>query len=312
MIPRQGLVADGQRGAGLLWIIDCMTTTLPHGACRLDDWGLIRAEGPDAASFLHSQLTQSVTDLPANAARLGGYCSAKGRLMANFGLLRESAECVALVLPRELVPGLVKRLSMFVLRAKVKLRDASEETPLWGALGSAVPELPIWGLQGPWVRLPDALGHARAWHLGPLDAPALPRDAWDWAEVHAGLGWVRAATAEHFVPQMLNWELVGGVNFQKGCYPGQEVVARSQYRGTVKRRTQLLVGGAAAPATELFAGADRDSAVGEVVAAARWNGQAALLAEVQLSAWDGDANLALADGTPLTRAALPYAVKAPE
>jgi len=312
MIPRQGLVAQAQPPHKVLWIIERMTTTLPHGACRLDDWGLIRAEGPDAASFLHSQLTQSVTDLPTDAARLGGYCSAKGRLMANFVLLRESAECVALVLPLELLLGLLKRLSMFVLRAKVKLRDATGETPLWGVIGSAVPELPTWGVQGPWLRLPDAVGHARAWHLGPIDAPALPRDAWDWAEVHAGLGWVRTATAEHFVPQMLNWELVGGVNFQKGCYPGQEVVARSQYRGTVKRRTQLLLGGAAAPATELFAGDARDSAVGEVVAAARWNGEAALLAEVQLAAWESDAALTLADGTPLTRAALPYAVKAPE
>lgn len=288
-------------------------STLPHGSCRLDDWGLIRAEGADAAVFLHSQLTQSVTDLPPAQARLGGYCSAKGRLMANFILLHEGPEAFALLLPRELIPALVKRLSMFVLRAKAKLRDASEETPLLAVLGTEVPaDLPVWGLRDGFLRLPDALGQRRALHLGEIDGAALPRAAWDWAEVHAGLGWVRLATAEHFVPQMLNWELVGGVNFQKGCYPGQEVVARSQYRGTVKRRTQLLLGGAAAPATELFADAGREQPVGELVAAASWDGQSALLAELQLSAWEGASALQLADGTPLTRAALPYAVEAPQ
>ena len=287
--------------------------TLPHGSCRLDDWGLIRAEGPDAASFLQGQLTQSVTDLSTEQARLGGYCSAKGRLMANFILLREGPEAFCLLLPRELAAGLTKRLSMFVLRAKAKLRDASDETPLIGLVGTPVPaDLPVWGRRDGFIRLPDALGERRALHLGEVDGAALPRAAWDWAELHAGLAWVRQATAEHFVPQMLNWELVGGVNFQKGCYPGQEVVARSQYRGTVKRRTQLLLGGAAAPATELFAGPEREQAVGEVVAAASWNGQSGLLAEVQLAAWAGDAQLQLPDGTPLTRAALPYAVVAPE
>ncbi len=289
-----------------------MTTSLPHGACRLDDWGLIRAEGPDAASFLHSQLTQSVTDLRTDAARLGGYCSAKGRLMANFALLRESDTCVALLMPSDVLPALLKRLSLFVLRAQVKLRDASAETPVWGVMGAAVPDLPPWGVLAGWSRLPDALGQSRAWHLGALEAPALPREAWDWAEVHAGLAWVRAATAEHFVPQMLNWEVVGGVNFKKGCYPGQEVVARSQYRGTVKRRTQLLTGGAAAPGTELLEDGDLHAGVGEVVSAARWGDRAALLAEVQLSAWEGPEGLQLPDGTPLTRAILPYTVKAPE
>ncbi len=288
-------------------------STLPHGACRLEDWGLIRAEGPDAGAFLHGQLTQSVSDLPADQARLAGYCSAKGRLMANFILLREGPEAFALLLPRELAPALAKRLSMFVLRAKAKVRDASDETPLLAVLGAQVPaDLPVWGHRAGFVRLPDALGQPRALHLGELDGAALPRAAWDWSELHAGLAWVRSATAEHFVPQMLNWELVGGVNFQKGCYPGQEVVARSQYRGTVKRRTQLLLGASAAPGSELFAGPEREQPVGEVVMGACWENQAGVLAEVQLAAWESEAVLQLADGRTLQRAALPYAVKAPE
>ncbi|MBH9553043.1 CAF17-like 4Fe-4S cluster assembly/insertion protein YgfZ [Inhella gelatinilytica] len=290
-------------------------STLPHGITPLPEWGLVRAEGADAAAFLHGQLTQSVTDLPEQQARLAGYCSAKGRLMANPVLLRESPDHFALILPRELATGLAKRLTMFVLRAKAKLRDASAETALYGLLGNAVPaEQPVWSLQAGLLRLPDSLGQRRAWVFGspPEALPALPHGAWEWAEVHAGLPWVRQATAEHFVPQMINWELLDGVNFKKGCYPGQEVVARSQYRGTVKRRTQLLTGAQAAPATEIFAGEDREQAVGEVVAGAQWDGQSAVLAEVQLSAWESEQPLHLADGRALTRAALPYLIKAPE
>ncbi|MBB5205444.1 hypothetical protein HNQ51_002763 [Inhella inkyongensis] len=294
-------------------------TTATQGACRLAHWGLIRAEGADAASFLHGQLTQSVTDLSTTQARLGGYCSAKGRLMANFVLLREGPENFALLLPRELIPGLVKRLSMFVLRAKAKLRDASDETPIWGLVGPGVPaELPIWGVQAGLLRLPDALGQRRALVLGtqPPSSAELSAPDWAWLEVQAGLPWVSAGTAEHFVPQMINWELLGGVNFQKGCYPGQEVVARSQYRGTVKRRTQLLLGAAASPlplaGAELFAGPDREQPVGEVVMAAQQGDQMALLAELQLSAWETEAELQTSDGQRLQRAALPYAVKAPE
>jgi len=288
-----------------------MTQPLPHGACRLADWAVLEAQGPDAAAFLHAQLTQSVTDLDAGSARLGGYCNAKGRLFASFVLQRPEPETVRLLLPRELLAPLQKKLSMFVLRSKLKLAEAAVE--LYGLLGDAVPaDLPVWGLgsgTGDCIRLPDALGMRRALCLAEPPQPPLERDAWDWAELHAGLPWIQPATSEHFVPQMVNFELLGGVDFKKGCYPGQEVVARSQYRGTVKRRMQLLQGGSAAPGSELFAG---DDAVGEVVAAARWQDQAALLAEVQLAAWEGEAPLRLADGTVLTRAALPYDIKAPQ
>jgi tRNA-modifying protein YgfZ len=285
-----------------------MTTPLPHGACRLDDWGVLEALGPDAAAFLQAQLTQSVSDLDAARARPGGYCSAKGRLLASFVLLRPSPEQVLLLLPLELLAPLQRKLSMFVLRSKVKLQPLA--LPLHGLLGDAVPEaLPVWGVDGAVLRLPDALGQRRGLQWGDTSQPAIERGAWDWADIHAGLAWVRAATSEHFVPQMVNWELVGGVDFKKGCFPGQEVVARSQYRGTVKRRMQLLLGAAAAPGSPVFAG---DDEVGEVVQAAKWAGQAGLLAELQLAAWSGDAPLRLGDGAALQRAALPYAVEAPQ
>jgi folate-binding protein YgfZ len=282
-------------------------STLPHGSCRLDDWGLIQADGPDAAAFLHGQLTQAVSDLGLHQARPGGYCSAKGRLMATFVLRRSGPEQFQLLLPLDVLAPLMKKLSMFVLRSKLKFSQS--ELAVHGLIGDAVPEsLTVWGGDADLVRLPDALGQRRALRLGEAHDTLL-RAAWDWAELHAGLAWIRAATSEHFVPQMVNWELVGGVDFKKGCYPGQEVVARSQYRGTVKRRLQLLLGASAAPGTELLG---PEGAVGEVVQGAQWNDEAGVLAEVQLAAWDSEMPLTVADGRPLRRAALPYAVKAPE
>jgi tRNA-modifying protein YgfZ len=278
------------------------------GSLPLPDWAVLRAQGADAASFLQGQLTQSVTDLPPDAARLGGYCNVKGRLMAGFILVRPEPETIDLLLPRELLAPLQKKLSMFVLRAKAKLFDA--ELALHGLAGEAVPaDLPVWGRRGALIRLPDALGQRRALSFEAPALPALAPEAWAWLQLHAGIPWITAATSEHFVPQMINWELLGGVNFKKGCFPGQEVVARSQYRGTVKRRAQRLSGASAAPGTELL---HNGEAVGEVVLGAEWQGEAGVLAELQLSAWEGDAPITLADGRPLTRATLPYAVKAPE
>lgn len=285
-----------------------MSHPLPSGACRLDHWAVLEAQGPDAASFLHAQLTQSVVDLGPERARLGGYCNAKGRLLATFILRRPEAERVQLLLPAELLAPLQKKLSMFVLRSK--LRFAAPAQPLSGLLGDAVPaDLPVWGERDGLIRLPDGAGLRRGLLLGDSPLPLIDRAAWDWAELQAGLPWVTAATSEHFVPQMINWELLGGVDFKKGCYPGQEVVARSQYRGTVKRRVQLLRGAKAAAGSALFAG---DDEVGEVVLGADWGDEAGVLAELQLSAWESEAPLRLADGRPLHRATLPYAVKAPE
>lgn len=279
-----------------------------EGSLALPHWAELRVEGPDAASFLHGQLTQSVTDLRPEAARLGGYCNVKGRLQAGFVLLRESPERIDLWLPADLLPALQKKLSMYVLRAKARLSDGGAD--LHGVVGEAVPaDLSVWGRRGALLRLPDALGLRRALHRGPVDGATLPREAWDWLELHAGIPWVTAATSEHFVPQMINWELLGGVNFKKGCFPGQEVVARSQYRGSVKRRAQLLLGGNAAPGSALLQAGEP---VGEVLLGAAWQGQAGVLAELQLDAWEGDAPLSLADGTPLQRATLPYPVRAPE
>jgi len=299
------------------------------GALRLADWGLIRAQGADAASFLHGQLTQDVTALGPAQARLGGYCSPKGRLLASFVFWRADADTLLLACSADLLAPTLKRLSMFVLRAKCKLSDASADLALWGLagadaqawLGAEAPATP-WAMasrgDAQVVRLPDAEGQPRWLLVQPAgaEAPALPAlaaDDWQWLEVRSGVPRIVAATVEQFVPQMVNLELVGGVNFQKGCYPGQEIVARSQYRGTVKRRAVAFDSAAdLAPGQEVFHAADPAQPAGLVALAARKpGGGGSALVEIKLSALDGGAlHLGAADGPLLRRATLPYALPA--
>ena len=252
-----------------------MTAKLNHndafdGAVRLSDWGLIRASGEEARSFLHGQLTQDVLHLEPGIARLAGYCSAKGRLLASFVMWLDANGDVLLACSADVLPATLKRLSMFVLRAKCKLSDATAERPLHGLMGSAVPAGAAWSVTDhALVRLPAGAGLPRALWLGEPPAPLLDIELWRWLEVQSGVARVVGPTVEKFVPQMVNLELVGGVNFQKGCYPGQEVVARSQYRGTLKRRSFVLTSDAPVQAgQEVFDPADPDQPAGQVVLAA--------------------------------------------
>jgi tRNA-modifying protein YgfZ len=280
------------------------------GAVRLTDWGVIRAVGADTATFLQSQLTQDVRGLDAGRAALAGWCSAKGRLLASFIVWRPEPETFLLTCTADVLPAVLKRLSMFVLRAKCKLSDASADLPLWGVAGGALP--PPWRRDGPRIGLPAAEGVARALHVGeaPQGEPALDAQAWAWLEVSSGVPRISTATVEQFVPQMVNLELVGGVDFQKGCYPGQEVVARSQYRGTLKRRAFVFDAPAAATGgQELFHSEDPAQPAGMVINAASWQGRHRLLAEVKLAALTaGSLHLGSASGPALTRVPMPYAV----
>jgi hypothetical protein len=286
----------------------------PTAALRLTDWGVVRAQGADAASFLHGQLTQDIANLPQDAARLAGYCTAKGRLLATMLVWRGNAEDeLLLALPAELLAATVKRLSMFVLRAKCKLSDASSEFTVYGLQGQGGA---AWTLRREGAAFEIALpGTARALRVQPADAPAptgapLSPEAWARGDVLAGLAWVRGATVEAFVPQMLNLEVLGGVNFQKGCYPGQEIVARSQYRGTLKRRTLMFAADAAATiGQELFHSEDREQPAGIVAGVATQGGQSLLLAEIKLAALErGSLHLGSASGPQLAAQPLPYAL----
>ena len=303
-----------------------MNTQLTSGgSVPLPHWGLIRARGADAVTFLQGQLTNDVVTLDLTQARLAGFCSAKGRLQASFVVWKLAEDELLLACSASVLATTLKRLSMFVLRARCKLTDASAELLLHGVVGDGARALigdaapwtqrPIPGGTG--VRLPDAAGVPRCMlALEPTHAfvntPALALDTWRWLEVQSGIPIVEAATVDRFVPQMLNYELVGGVDFQKGCYPGQEIVARSQYRGTIKRRMALFeVDAVAAPGQEVFHGDDPGQPAGMVVNAAPQPdgiGSAALV-EVKLAALErGSLHLGSHDGPRLRRAALPYAL----
>lgn len=297
-----------------------LPSPLPDGVVRLVDLGVIRARGEDAAAFLHGQLTQDFSLLGVPGARLTAYCSPKGRMLASMIGIKRAADEIVLVCHRDVLAATLKRLSMFVLRAKLKLDDASAELDLWGQAGaSAGPAGEPWQvLDAPpgvsRVGLYPAAGLARSLWIAPAGheapaGPALDPATWAWLEVLAGVATVSAPLVEAFVPQMLNYESIGGVNFKKGCYPGQEVVARSQFRGTLKRRTYLAAGdGPMTVGQDVFHSSDAEQPTGTVVACgqAPAGGWHALVSMQVRSAEDGSLHLGRADGPALRLLPLPY------
>lgn len=255
----------------------------------------LSASGPDADAFLQGQLSNDLRALTARRAQLSSYSTPKGRVLALFTLIRVVDGSVLMVLPRSLAGDTLKRLRMFVLRSKLQLEDAGDR---FGAIGLAGPEaadrLVAAGLPVPaadWetaiaaetivVRHPGA-GPRFSLHGRPaaLDRYRLqwsdrtvPVDsgAWRLLEILAGQPSVHASTRERFVPQSLNLDAIGGISFDKGCYPGQEIVARLHYLGVPKRRMlRAVVAGDTPPepgAAIRRRGGD-GQAVGEVVDAA--------------------------------------------
>ncbi|HYD60090.1 MAG TPA: folate-binding protein YgfZ [Noviherbaspirillum sp.] len=313
--------------------------TLQGFVAPLTDIGLIAVTGDDAPTFLHNQLTNDVEHLGASEARLAGYCSPKGRLLATFIMWKRDA-AIMLQLPKQIQPAVQKRLQMFVLRSKAKLADVTGEYALLGlggqgaaeALKKWFPDLPAAPFaktdteHGTLIRLPDAFNAPRyQWSMpAALAEQAWPELAarlatagtglWRLAEIQAGIPLVTQATQEQFVPQMVNYELIGGVNFKKGCYPGQEIVARSQYLGKLKRRmllasvdTQDLAAG-----TEVFWSADPEQPCGMVVNAERNpQGGTDCLVELKIAATEeGTIHLGLPSGPVLRFTPLPYPLPA--
>jgi folate-binding protein YgfZ len=250
------------------------------GIAKLEQYGLVLVAGPDARAFLHAQLTNDIEHLPAGRARYAGWCSAKGRLLATF-LVIPCAAGYLLQLGRDLSPSVAKRLALFVLRSKVRIADVSDgwrQCGAWGDAGLSALGLPVPGRE---LEVVEAQGMIAvnvesgrylvlvpAERGGAIESGAAT-EAWALAEVRAGRPVIVQATQDRFVPQMLNLELTGGVDFKKGCYPGQEVVARAQYRGAVKRRMYRLRGVTAlSPGQELYSDATPGEPGGTVVNAA--------------------------------------------
>ena len=227
---------------------------------RLSRYGLLVVTGADARDFLHAQLTNDIAQLPADRAALAGWCTAKGRLLASL-LVIPSPDGFLLQLARDIAPTVAKRLSMYVLRSKVKITDESDAWAQYGHWG-APPAGVTW--HGSTVTVP--IGNTRHLKIGKGLAQGCSgaEDAWTLEEIRAGRPLISAATQDKFVPQMVNLEKLGAVDFKKGCYPGQEIVARAQYRGQVKRR-MVQMQGAARPGEEFGGGTVVDAARGELL-----------------------------------------------
>ena len=297
---------------------------------------VIRVSGDDAAAFLHGQFTNDVESLAAGAAQWSGWCTPKGRLLATFLLVRR-ADDFLMLLPAEIAEPVRKRLTMFVLRSKAKLEDVTAATARLGVAGPAAARAIGAGLGHEPAVLQAAqregatcvrLDAARFVVLAPAESAATLRaalgsgtvpsgvEAWDAAGIRAGVPTVLAATQEAFVPQMVNYELIGGVSFKKGCYPGQEIVARMHYRGGLKRRMALAhFSGPEAPqpGDELFSAAFQGQSAGQVAnAAPSPEGGFDALVVAQLESLDRrDLRWKSPDGTLVELRDLPYAVTRP-
>jgi folate-binding protein YgfZ len=267
----------------------------------LPELGVIEVAGADAPKFLQGQATCDILALDDTTSSLGAFCTAKGRVLAVFRAFRRD-DRIYLVLPRSLVADIAKRLSLYVLRSAVTLTDVSGDwtcTGLNNACGALdfVPATPVNTVSHhdsiTAISIPYATGNrtlllvptaAAEPLLGLAEAAGfarVPPDCWHLQDIHAGLPTVLPGTVEAFIPQMMNLDSLGGIGFKKGCYTGQEVVARTHYLGTVKRRMYRLVATLdhlPEPGSAIFADGI-EPPVGMVVASAKSaNGQVEMLA----------------------------------
>ena len=303
--------------------------------CDLGPLRLIAAGGSDALPFLQGQLSADINALAPGTCRYASFNSPKGRMLANFVLWREGAagDEFRLLLPEDIAAPIVKRLTMYRLRSKVTLADISHDMIRLGiggptgadALRAGMGSVPaqfatvtagsatILGLPGSRFVVLSPLASADG-ARAKLLAHATPAefDVWQWLTIRAGVPVVTAATQDAFVAQTANWDILGGIDFKKGCYTGQEIIARMQYLGRVKERTYAfhVERTGVAPGERLYSAAFAEQPCGTVVnAAPAPEGGSDLLAVLQIAAAErGDARLGASDGPLLAALALPYPI----
>jgi tRNA-modifying protein YgfZ len=288
---------------------------------RSPDLAAIRFAGPDAATFLHNQVSTDVAGMAVGAAGWSSYNSPKGRMLASPLLWRRGeAEFIAYV-PGDIAEPLRKRLGMFVLRAKVTVEAVASRTVegivgpgAEAALDAVFGRAPARGhgavVEGAdIVALPDGRYLVDGSPAVAIDGDEAAASHWAWLGVRAGVPQIVRATQDVFIPQAVNFDLVGGINFRKGCYPGQEIVARMQYLGRLKERMFAfrVDGDPPAPGARVVAG---ESAGTVVNASSAPDGGSELLAVVNLAAMPTSAP-SLADGRAMTQIPLPYDIPAP-
>jgi folate-binding protein YgfZ len=304
--------------------------------CDLAPLHILAVSGADATTFLQGQLSCDVATLPSGAARLGSFNSPKGRMLANFVLWRDvTTDGFAMLLAGDIADSVSKRLRMYVLRSKVQITDISQDTQRVGiggpsaaaavrAVFEAVPaplearslgNATLIALPGDrFVALAPKADADLNTGLAKVATPA-PFDVWRWLTVRSGVPVITAATQDAFVAQAANLDILGGIDFQKGCYTGQEIIARTHYLGRLKERTYLFHTDAVdiAAGEKIYSSAFEGQASGTVInAAPAPGGGSDLLAVLQVAAAErNDAHLFAPDGPPLEALPLPYEIPAP-
>jgi len=302
----------------------------------LSQIGILAVRGADAETFLQGQFTNDVRHLDAAHSQLNGYCSPKGRLLATFRIFRSDAAYM-LCMPSAMLESVRKRLQMFIMRSAVTLEPASERLLHIGVSGANAQA----ALEGMIQTLPaDVDGVTQSGEFTVLRIPGIaPRyeifallsameklwetlaahaapagtAAWELLDIQAGLPSIVAETADAFVPQMVNFGLIGGVSFKKGCYTGQEVVARMQYLGKLKRQMYLAripTEQSPQPGDDVFSADDAAQSAGKIVnAQPHPDGGYAVLAVIQIGSREaGTVHYGAADGPELIFSELPYAL----
>ncbi|NHC05830.1 CAF17-like 4Fe-4S cluster assembly/insertion protein YgfZ [Azonexus fungiphilus] len=313
-------VLDFGDAAGELQAAGRQTVLVP-----LTHLALIAASGEDCKSFLHSQLTSDVNHLAPAQAQHAGWCTAKGRMQASFVVAR-SGDVYRLLVAADLAEATQKRLQMFVLRAKVKLSAETERVLLGVAGPQAAEALADAGLPLPAAPLAVADGDTASvlqldaeryvvmagldaapglWQKLGVKARPAGVPVWRWLDVHHAFPLVTLATKEEFVPQMADFEKIGGVSFHKGCYPGQEIVARTQYLGKVKRHLYRLSGEVPlAAGDELYSPDNLEQAAGKVMTAAPSPAGGFVALAVVQSNYAGNLRLGTRDGAVVLASAV--------
>lgn len=304
------------------------TPSAPITICRLEQYATLRVSGTDAQSFLQNLLSNDIREVNASHAQYSSFNTAKGRMLATF-LIWQDGNDYMLQLPASLAQSISKKLSMYVLRAKVNIADskmaalglagtgqilpeACRELPAMGVM--RIDELDAYAIRIDAVRCQLVAKDAESlWQKLSPKAQCTGSQEWDLHDIRSGIPTVLPATQEQFVPQMANFDLIGGVNFKKGCYPGQEIVARMHYLGKPKRRMYLAhvsCETAPLPGAELYSAEMQDQSCGMIVnSAGAPGGGYDVLAVVQIESRNGDAvHLGSLQGEKLVFGELPYPI----
>jgi tRNA-modifying protein YgfZ len=301
-------------------------TAAQNSLCDLGQFSILRVSGEDAQSFLQNLLSNDIKEVSASRAQHSSFNTAKGRMLANFLIWMDGGDYL-MMLPCTLASMLQKKLSMYVLRAKVEI--ALDERIALGISGPTIrppadsSDLPLLGVtiteSAGVIRLGETryllcapIENAKTlWQTLATDAKPVGSACWDWLNIVAGIPVILEKTQEEFVPQMVNFDLIGGINFKKGCYPGQEIVARMHYLGKLKRRMYLAhVKGAAKPGDALYSEDMAGQSSGMIAnAAPSPSGGCDVLAVVQIASHDAHPiRLGSIEGEALHFEPLPYAL----